>query len=155
MYWSVGAVLLQAMGWAVSYTLLAKAKPSVFFINELISTIWSLPIKLICYKYWGLTGFGMATLICYLLYLIQVLFVAKRLFGISYSSSLWKIFVLLHFPVIVTVALKLSMPSTWGYVLGSVILVTSSVLALFQLNRRMDLLAVVRNRINRTRRNEE
>lgn len=149
MYWSIGAVLLQAMGWAVSYTLLAKAKPSYFFLNELASTAWGLPIKLLCYKYWGLTGFGMATLIVYALYLVQVLFFTKKLFGISFDSAIWKLLVLLNIPVIISVLIKLMLPILYGYIGGSVILLCTSAYALNKLNQKMGLNAYIKSKLNK------
>ena len=154
MYWSIGAVLTQAMGWAVSYTLLAKAKPTYFFLNELASTIWGLPIKLYCYSQWGLTGFGMATLIVYILYLVQVLIVTKKLFGISYEFSLWKLFFLLNLPVLLSVFFKLFMPEMFGYVLGVVVLVLISIYVFIMLNKKMDLVAVLKTKILKKKNNE-
>lgn len=139
MYWAVGAVLVQAMGWALSHTLLAKAKPSYFFLNELAATVWGLPIKLLCYKYWGLTGFGMATLICYSIYLVQVLIVTRKLFGLSYDWPLWRLFIFMHVPLLLTVFLKLNLPVVWGYICGSVLLIVMGYFVLVELNKRMDL----------------
>lgn len=149
MYWAISAVLLQAMGWAVSHTLLARAKPSYFFLNELASTSWGLPIKLLCYKYWGLTGFGMATMICYGIYLVQVLFVTKKLFNLSYEWSLWRLFALLYLPVGLTVLLKLLLPEMWSYVCGSVVLIAMGFYVLKVLNRKMDLRAIVNSRLKK------
>ncbi len=149
MYWAIGAVLLQAMGWAMSYTLLAKAKPSVFFLNELVSTTWGLPIKLLCYKYFGLTGFGMATLICYVIYLIQVMVVTRKLFGLSYDLSLWKLFLLLNIPIGVTVFFKLGLPEIWGYICGSMVFLITGIYSLFKLNRRLDLMSIIHNKIKK------
>ena len=139
MYWAIGATLLQAMGWAVSYSLLAKAKPTYFFINELITTLWGLPIKLLCYKYWGLAGFGMATMICYGLYLIQVLIVSKKLFGLSYDFSLWKLFLILNMFIIITVFVKFFLNGFWCYFVGGVILVLVSIYVFHSLNSKMDI----------------
>ena len=147
MYWSVGAVLLQALGWAMSHTLLAKAKPSVFFLNELVATVWGLPIKLICYKYWGLTGFGFATLIVYMLYLFQVLFLTKKLFGLSYDCSLWKLFVILNVSIIATVIIKLLQPEIWGYIEGTILLIITTVFVFYRLNQRLDLKSFLGNRL--------
>ena len=155
MYWSIGAVLFQAMGWAVSYTLLAKAKPSVFFLNELFSTAWGLPIKLLCYKYWGLTGFGMATMIVYALYLVQVLILSKHLFGLSYDFSIWKLFFLLNVPIVCTVLLKLGLTEMWGYMGSCIVLLITGVIVFNRLNKTMDLLSVVRSRLNKHRSNEK
>lgn len=149
MYWSIGAVLLQAMGWAMSHTLLAKAKPSLFFLNELVATVWGLPIKLLCYKFWGLTGFGMATLMCYVIYLLQVLIITKKLFGLSYDWSVWRLFILLHIPVLAIVVGKLLVPVVWGYVLGSVILLVAGAYVLYKLNQKMDLRAFLNGKLRR------
>ena len=151
MYWAIAAVLPQAMGWAVSYTLLAKAKPSYFFLNELFTTFWGLPIKLLCYKYWGLTGFGMATLICYCIYLVQVLLVTKRLFGLTYELSLWRLFFVLCVPVGVSIAAKLLLDETWGYVCGSILLVVISLFVLNRLNRMMDIQSFIKKKLNKKR----
>lgn len=157
MYWSIGAALTQAMGWAVSYTLLAKAKPTYFFLNELVSTVWGLPIKLYCYSQWGLTGFGMATLIVYALYLLQVLIVTKKLFGLTYEWSIWKLFLLLNIPVVITVFIKLRVPESWGYICGTLVLLIAGGYAVNILNRMMDLKAYLGGKINKikSKRNAE
>lgn len=151
MYWAVGATMFQAMGWAVSYTLLAKAKPLYFFLNELVATLWSVPIKLLSYKFMGLTGFGMATMICYGIYLIQVLVVTKKLFGLSYEFSLWKLFFLLNIPVVVAVLIKLFLSESWGYVGGSVVFVAVSLFVLRRLNQKMDIKSFIAGKLNKTK----
>lgn len=154
MYWAVGATLLQAMGWAVSYTLLAKAKPTYFFLNELAASLWGLPIKLLCYRYLGLTGFGMATMICYGLYLIQVLIITKKLFGLSYDFSLWKLFFLTNIPVIVTILIKMFFSELLGYVLGSLVLLSVSYIVLRKLNQIMDLKSYIKGHFSRINNNK-
>ena len=148
MYWAIGAVLFQSMGWAISYTLLAKAKPTYFFLNELAAAAWGLPIKLLCYKYWGLTGFGMATFIVYTIYMVQVLIVAKKLFGLSYEWSTWRMFILMHIPVVLSAILKIELSEIWGYVFGTIVLIIVGVIVLIELNKKMDLKGFFSSRIN-------
>lgn len=147
MYWAMGAVVTQAMGWALSYTLLAKAKPVYFFLNELCSTAWGLPIKLFCYSQWGLTGFGMATFFCYALYLIQVLLVTGRLFGLSYNAKIWLQYLLLNVPVLAVVVSKLTLDEFESYVIGTIILIVVCVFVIRRLNSLMDLKELYNNRI--------
>jgi len=149
MYWAVGAVLLQAVGWAMSHTLLAKAKPSYFFFNELVATVWGLPIKLLCYKNWGLTGFGMATMICHGIYLIQVLIVTRKLFGLSYEFSLWKLFILLHIPVLATILLKIALPETLSFICGGIVLFILILFVLYKLDQKLDIKSVIKNKIRK------
>lgn len=150
MCWAVGAVLVQAMGWAMSHTLLAKAKPSYFFLNELAATVWGLPIKLLCYKYWGLTGFGMATMVCYGLYLIQVVIITKILFGLNYDWSIWKLFVLLNIPIIGTVFIKYLTSTSLGYIGGSMVLLITVCYVCFKLNQKMNIKAYLSSRLKKT-----
>jgi len=149
MYWAVGGVLVQAMAWAISHTLLAKAKPSYFFFNELIVTAWGLPVKLLCYNYWGLAGFGMATVIVYSLYLVQVLFLTNKLFGLLYNSSLWKLFVLLNIPVLCTVFLKYVFDESLGYLCGGSIFIITSIYSIIKLNQKLGLRTLLESRLKK------
>ena len=149
MYWSIGATMLQAMGWAIAWTLLAKAKPIYYFTNELIAMLWGLPIRLYCYYTWGLTGFGMATFICYGFYMIQVQIIAKKLFGLSYQLSLWRLFILLVIPIVLVVFLKLVLNDIAGQTVGSVVLVLVSLYVLYKLNQKMDLKSLVWEKLNK------
>ena len=96
----------------------------------------------------------MATLIVYILYLVQVLIVTKKLFGISYEFSLWKLFFLLNLPVLLSVFFKLFMPEMFGYVLGVVVLVLISIYVFIMLNKKMDLVAVLKTKILKKKNNE-
>ena len=148
MYWSLGAVLPKAMGWALSYTLLAKAKPSVFFFNELFAIAWELPIKIICYKFWGLTGFGIATLIVFVLYLLQVIIVTRMLFGFRYKLELWILFLILSIPTILTFGVRLLFSEMVGYIVGCVVLLLTSIYVYKQLDKRMGLKTLFANKIS-------
>lgn len=149
LYWSIGATLLQAMGWAVSYTLLAKAKPWVFFTNEVIASCYNIPLRLMGYSMWGLTGFGIAMMIGHFIYLLQVLYMAKRLFDFSYELSIWKLFGILNIPVIAVISCKmyLSVSSLLMYVIGSLILISFFLWVLYELNKKIDLISYINKRV--------
>ena len=144
MYWSIGATLFQAMGWALSYTVLAKAKPLYFFLNELGAKFYSVPLRLLGYKFFGLAGFGMATLVVYVLYLLQLLIVSKRLFGFTYKFSIWKQLLLLNIPVILVVAIKFLLPTITAYIVGGIVLLSVSTYIIVVLDKKMDLRSTVR-----------
>ena len=149
MYWSLGSVLPKAMGWALSYTLLAKAKPYVFFANELFAIAWELPIKMLCYKYWGLTGFGIATVIVFVLYLLQVMIVTRKLFGFKYKIDLWKLFIILSIPVVVTLLARLLFSEATGYILGCIVLLATSIYAFIKLDKRIGFKSLFTSKIEK------
>lgn len=149
MYWSIAAVMLQAMGWALSHTLLAKAKPLYFFLNELVAALYGTPIRMLCYKYWGLTGFGIATMVVYALYLLQVIIVTRKLFGITYEFPIWKLFILLCVPVAITLLVKYSLYGIWEYTCGMALLIILSGYVIKKLNQQMDLKSYCLSRLNK------
>lgn len=149
MYWSVGATLIQAMGWAVSYTLLAKAKPSYFFLNEVVASCYTVPLRLIGYSLFGLVGFGIATLIGYSIYLVQVLIVTKYLFHFKYTTSVWALFALLNIPVVATAIVKYVLPMIWGYIIGSFILILTAYLVFKQLDKKLELFTIFRTKLHK------
>ena len=149
LYWAMSATLIKAMGWAMSYTLLAKAKPSYFFYNELFAKFYTLPLTIFGYKYFGLTGFGIALLIGYSIYLVQELIVVKKLFNISYNISIWRLFILLHLPVLVSYAIKVLASSTLAYLFGSLLLCMTFIYVFYELDKRMQLLSVIKNKLSK------
>ena len=146
LYWSIGATLIQSLGWAASHTLLAKAKPIHFFFNELLAACYSLPLRLIGYTLWGLTGFGVATCVTYFIYLLQEFIVVKKLFGFSYSSTIWKLFFLLNIFVVIAIIIKLTIEGMKGYIYGTILLVVVSAFVAVQLNKRMDIFNYLKSR---------
>lgn len=147
LYWAMGATLLKALGWAISYTILAKAKPSYYFYNELFAKFYTFPLSIFGYKFMGLTGFGIAILLGYAIYLIQVLIVVRKLFGISYSKDMWKLFILLSIPILAAILLKIYTGEVLGYIVGTLFFLTTSVYVLVELNKRMALKTYIKNRI--------
>ena len=151
LYWSVGATLIKAAGWAVSFTLLAKAKPVHFFLNELIASSYSLPLKLVGYQLYGLTGFGIATMCAYILYLIQISIVSNRLFDFSYKKDIWQLLIKWNAIIIGCIVLKFYMTEYWGYLAGGLCLFFSSIAIIKQLNQRLDLMTLLKNKRKRSR----
>ena len=151
LYWAMGATLIKAMGWALSYTLLAKAKPSYFFYNELFAKFYTFPLAILGYKYMGLKGFGIALLLGYSIYLIQELFVVKKLFNFSYDFSIWKLFMLLHLPVLVTYVIKVYASSIMAYLLGGVLFFLTIMYVLYELDKRMELFSALKTKIDKKR----
>lgn len=139
LYWGMAATLFKAMAWGLSYTLLAKADSKVFFRNELIAMMCTFTFNLVGYYYWGLTGFGISMVITYILYLVQMLIVVKKFFGITYDSSVWLLFLKLSVPLVASLLVINYCSEFWSYVLGCLILGATMVYVYKELDRRMDI----------------
>lgn len=149
LYWAMSATLIKAMGWAMSYTLLAKAKPSTFFLNELCAKFYTFPLAIFGYKYMGLKGFGIAILIGYSIYLIQVMILVKKLFKISYTFSIWRLFLLLHLPVLFSFLITICLSSTLAYLFGTLLLCLTAIYVFYELDKRMELVTALKKRFKR------
>ena len=149
LYWAIAATLITAMGWALSYTLLAKAKPSTFFLNELFSKLYTFPLAILGYTYMGLTGFGIAVLVGYSIYLMQELIVVKRLFNISYTFSIWRLFLLLHLPVFTAFLIMIFASTLMVYLLGCLLFCLTMVYVFYELDARMALFSVLKKKFNK------
>lgn len=149
LYWAIAATLIKAMGWALSYTLLAKAKPSTFFLNELFSKLYTFPLAILGYTYMGLTGFGIAVLVGYSIYLMQELIVVKRLFNISYTFSIWRLFLLLHLPVFTAFLIMIFASTLMVYLLGCLLFCLTMVYVFYELDARMALFSVLKKKFNK------
>ena len=68
----------------------------------------------------------------------------KKLFGLTYKLSQWKLFIILSVLILITVTVKLMLSEMWGYVGGGVLLMISCLYSLFKLNQRIDLKSVVK-----------
>lgn len=147
MYLAMGATIIKALGWALSFTVLAKAKPIYFFFNEVCAMLYSVPMKLAAYKIWGLTGFGVAILVTYILYLVQMIFVSRRLFGTRIDWNMWKICIFSCLLIFGAMIIKMYGSQTMSYIFGSVFFVVTSVYAFFELNNRVDLIGIVNRKI--------
>src|SRR5690606_14510868 len=76
-YWATMGIFFKAVSWAIAFVFLAKGAGKLYFWNELLGSVYTLLISLSGYYYGGLTGLGIAFLVSYILYLIQVFFIAK------------------------------------------------------------------------------
>ncbi|MDD4697434.1 MAG: O-antigen translocase [Fermentimonas sp.] len=93
-YWATMGIFFKAVSWAIAFIFLAKSAGKLYFWNELAGSVYTLLISLLGYYYGGLTGLGIAFLISYILYLLQVYFIAKVKYQFSFSSSFIRIFVI-------------------------------------------------------------
>lgn len=146
LYWGMSATIIKALGWSLSYTVLAKGKPLYFFYNELGTMCYSLPIKIFAYKMWGLTGFGIAILMTYVLYLIQMLIVTRRLFGTRVDATIWKICGVSCLPIVAIFLLKMTCGVVLCYVFGGILLALTFIYSFVELNKRTDIMGLVKSK---------
>lgn len=144
--YAVAGILFKAVSWVVSYCFLAKAESRLFIINETITNIYFLAINLLGYFCGGLTGLGITFGIGYFLYSVQVYIIANKRYQFSFSKEFLKVFSIQLVLVVLCLLLKLVLHSTMFFVLGAILFIICLTYSLVSLNRRMELMKLVKCR---------
>ncbi|TXF77555.1 O-antigen translocase [Chryseobacterium sp.] len=144
-------MFFKTASWAIGFLFLAKGNSRLFFWNELLTNTYTLALNILGYHYWGLTGLGVSFLASYFLHLIQVFLVAKTRYGFSFSSDFIKIFVLqLLLALVCLLVVKLAGVKE-AYIFGSAIVLVSGWHAYRELDKRLDLKAILASIKNKLR----
>lgn len=127
LYWAALGIYFKAPAWALAFIYLTNGKTKMFFWNELIANIYILLINILGYWWLGLEGLGISFLLGYLIYLLQILTIAKYKFNIVLKSGFLRVF-LFHFILgISAFCLTKFANDVFLYSIGSVIILTSTI----------------------------
>lgn len=152
-YWAIGATVIKALAWSMSYSTLAKASPSFFFYNELVATIYCTFLQVAGYYFGGLTGVGIAILVGYCMYLIHMLIITNKCFGFSVNKEIWKLFIWGNLGISCSVLIRITgihFSSYWLlYGVGGIFLLLVFIIAFRELNRKLDLIGLFHEKMHK------
>ena len=149
MQWAAIGIFFKAASWAVMFIFLAKGSNRIYFWNELLINVYLTLFSFLFYRYFGLKGLGMAFVLSYFLYFLQAYLFASRLFSFRFSGEFLRIF-LVQFVIAVLAFLSVAyLKDFWGYGAGLALLIASGLISLKYLDRRMGVLDVIKNKIER------
>jgi len=88
--WGMVGTVLRALSWCVAFTILAKGDGKTYLWTEVASAVINLVLNIVCYRCWGITGFGVAFLLSYALYagIVAVVFYGKYHLRLTRGSLL-------------------------------------------------------------------
>ncbi|MFC2107369.1 oligosaccharide flippase family protein, partial [Bacteroidota bacterium] len=90
--WVMLGMFFRAISWSISFSFVARGDSKVFLWNEIFATLYSFGLYVIGYLTIGLAGLGIGFLLTYILYSIQMFFLARKRFMFSFNSDFLKIF---------------------------------------------------------------
>ena len=143
--WASAGIIFKAISWALSYNFIAKGKAHQFIINEVSAKLYSLPLQFGCYYFMGLKGLGIAFLLSYFLYSIQLYIVSRYQHNYSFSASFGEVFFIQIVLLAGTLILALTLKQWQIYTFGSLVAAFSIFFALRGLNARMNLKSALLN----------
>lgn len=142
--WAIMGLMFKAASFVISYLILAKAESRLFVVNETITKVYMLSLEIAGYYYFGLAGLGVAFLLTYLIYSIQVYLIACKRYGFSFTSSFRNVFAVLFVIVLASFVLVHVWKSMWVYIPLSVLFTVCFSFSIRELNKRMNLSEVLK-----------
>lgn len=145
-HWAVLGMFFKAVSWAVGYLVLAKGDSKAFFWNELIANIYLLIFNGFGYYFGGLEGLGISFLAGYFVYLIHIFAFAKFKYGFQITVGFLKIFILYISLGIISFIIAFFFKGLPLYIYGTTLLFFTIVLSFWLLNRKLEILTIIKNK---------
>ena len=147
--WACLGMMLRLAAWVISFLFVAKAESKLFIVNEGLACIYTVLFSIVGFKYWGLQGIGMAFALEYLVYFIQVYAIAKKRYNLKLSIDFVKTYGIQLLCVVLCLCVVLSTEGIIKYILGTAVIIISSVLAVVGMNKKMDVAAFIKERLGK------
>lgn len=150
-YWASLAIFFKVVSWAIAFVFLAKGASQLYFLNELGGNSYTLGFSLLGYYWGGLTGLGVAFLVVYVVYLIQVYFIAKVKYRFSFTTSFVKIFAIQFSLAVMSFAIVNLANDPYTYILGIILIGISLWYSYVELEDRIGLKEIIQDFIQKIR----
>lgn len=147
--WACIGMYLRLASWVISFSFVAKAESKLFMLNEALACSYYVVFSVVGYYLGGLTGVGIAFTLQYLVYLIQVYLIARKRYQFRFSNNFIQTYFCLLIALILCLVIVLFFNGWQKYTFGVLIILLCSGYCLFLLNKKIDLLGAVRNKINK------
>lgn len=148
-HWAALGIFFKAASWPIAYLIIAKGNTKLFFYSESSANLYMLVFNIIGYQWQGLEGLGISFFVGYLIYLVQVLYIAKRKYTFSFQKSFYKIFgILFLLGVLCFMSSRLLNPP-YLYIWGLLLVLFSSYFSLSELNKRLGLIPLILEKLRK------
>lgn len=146
---AVAGMIFKASSFVISYVFLAKAESRLFVINEVASNVYTLALFVLGYYLGGLRGLGIAYLIGYFVYFIQVYLIAHSRYQFQFAGSFLRIFGVQIVFVVLSLLIVLLMRGHWMYISECIVLSVCVLFSLKELDKRIHIKDFIRVRIRK------
>ena len=145
--WACLGMMLRFGAWIISYLFVAKAESKLFIKVELSANVYYLVFSLLGYRFFGLSGLGIAFALLYVVYFLQCYLIARKRYDFRFSHSFIKCYGVQLLLVVACLTIVMLFDGWLKYLLGCAVIAISCFLGIRGLNQRMNLLSFVKNKI--------
>lgn len=147
--WACLGMMFRLASWIISFMFVAKAESKLFMINELMGKFYNLFFSIIGYKLLGLQGIGIAFVLYYFVYFIQVYLIARNRYQFRFSTNFIRCYGIQLILVLSCLATVLLTDGITKYAIGIVLIAISCFHGFRGLNQRMDLTSAIKSKIHK------
>lgn len=138
--WVMLGMFFRGISWAFSYSFVARGDSTFFFINETVTAIYTMLFSVLGYKYWGIEGLGIAFVLSYFLYALQLFVLCRKRISFSMDKETVKLlFTCFTLLVLCFLSSRLIKVLALKYVLGCFITIISAAFAYVELSKRVNV----------------
>jgi len=137
--WAAVGILIRTAAWAIGYVFMAKGDSKLFISVSIVANIYTLALNLVSYHYFGLTGLGISYTVTGLLLFLVNFAVSNKYYQFRFQTTLIKIFIYLNILVFLTFYLMTFYNLSYKFLWGIICFLVSSLFALYEMNKRVDL----------------
>lgn len=149
--WASISTLIKVASWGIGFMFVARGNTKLFFWNEVAANIYFVVFNILGYQFFGLTGLGFSFGLSYLIYYVQVFIISKNKYEFSYRKSFYKIFGIQFTLALVCLMLVLLKTEYWGLFWGSIIFVASCYYSFYELNKRLEIVSMIKEKLKTKR----
>ena len=136
--WQVLGTFLKILSWPLGFILLAKGKGLLFFVSEVIFSVFYLVSIYCLFPSFGISSAGIGYLIAYFVYLFTVYMLGRKLCNFRWIKENWIIIVSSLIPIVFIFYIT-EYQNYYRFVIGVPLLILSVVYSLYKLHKVMPL----------------
>lgn len=144
-HWAALGMFFKAVSWSIAFIFVAKGESKLFFLNELLANFYLLFFSLVGYKIWGLNGLGISFLLTYVIYLIQVFFIAKKKYHFSFNKESLKLFTIQFILALLCFFIVRIFNGFYVYLIGTGLISFSLWYSFKELDKRIGIMNIIKN----------
>ena len=143
-------MFFRAVGWCLSYALVARGDSKIFLVTEITIFFVSLSLNTLFFWLGSFTGIGISIVFVYLIYFLMLFLIARKTYGFAFSREVKQMLVpYLCLCVIATMLSFFSGDTIVKYALGSVVLAYCLYRSIRDLDSRVHLKDAILSRLKK------
>ena len=150
-HWAALGIFFKAASWPVAYLIIAKGDSRLFFVNELAANVYTVGLNIIGYAFLGLEGLGISFLAGFIIYFSQVFLISRIKYAFTFARAFYKVCGIQILLGILCFLSSRILDAPYSYLAGTILILTSSYLSFRELDARLGLLTMIREKLRKNK----